>query len=484
MMMIVPLAHERDTVRRWPILTLGIMVACLLVHTWHWYAERAAWPEVEERVIAVAVFHSEHSYLPRPALLAKFRVKPPGAPRRAIEKELARDIPPELKAAAQQRLDALVAEADAALHRVPAFRFGYIPAEKNYLGLFTSQFMHGGYLHLFFNMWFLWLAGTSLEDRWGRIGFSIFYLLGGAAAALSHAVLVDKGSDAPLIGASGSVAACMGAFLVLFARTRIEMLLLFWLWFRPVAYRFGAPAWVMLGLWVGSEALYGALSSGTGVAHWAHVGGFAFGAAVAGGLLVSGIDKRLDAAIDEGVSVKQDSRLLRAMALSDEGKPKEALAILRSFSQMRPKLPEVQLEFLRAARLAEDRGEEGVAYGRLVNAYLSRGDAQNAAELVKEAQSHGRVPEIPAAARLSIAKSLREGGELRLGEILLQSLADEPPETQAHVDACLALAAICVRDGRTDVAADLFERVATSPFASLEQETEAKAGLAGLGVRA
>ena len=141
----------------------------------------------------------------------------------------------------------------------------------------TSLFLHGGWLHLIFNMLFLWIFGNNVEDAMGRLKFLLFYLLCGSIAGWTQA-LVGTQSMAPLIGASGAIAGVMGAYIVLYPRAHVLTvvpLILIW----PVFY---LPAWVVLLAWFGLQFLQGTLSLGasTDVAFFAHVGGFLAGAAL------------------------------------------------------------------------------------------------------------------------------------------------------------------------------------------------------------
>src|SRR5262249_54172918 len=101
-------------------------------------------------------------------------------------------------------------------------KYGFIPAHPTAISYISANFLHAGWLHLIGNMWFLWLAGAILEDTWGRIIYPVFYIVAGAAALQFHAWL-NPGSLTPAIGASGAVAALMGAFLVRFPTTKIEV---------------------------------------------------------------------------------------------------------------------------------------------------------------------------------------------------------------------------------------------------------------------
>ncbi|RME70308.1 MAG: rhomboid family intramembrane serine protease [Verrucomicrobia bacterium] len=145
--------------------------------------------------------------------------------------------------------------------------------------LFTSMFLHGGWMHLIGNMWTLWVFGDNVEDRLGRMRYLVLYLTGGLAAAGLH-IYSNPGSVVPTIGASGAVAAVMGAYFRLYPHARVQMVIPPF-FFGPY---FVVPAVIFLGWWFilqffnGTLSLLAADSQFGGVAWWAHVGGFVFGA--------------------------------------------------------------------------------------------------------------------------------------------------------------------------------------------------------------
>jgi membrane associated rhomboid family serine protease len=143
-----------------------------------------------------------------------------------------------------------------------------------YLNVLTSMFLHGSWMHLLGNMWFLWLFGNNIEDSMTRPRFLVFYLLCGLAAAALQ-VLADPKSPIPMVGASGAISGVMGAYLILYPRVRVHTLVT--LGFFVTSY--ALPAWVMLIYWMVLQVLGGLTSIGGqgGVAFWAHVGGFAAG---------------------------------------------------------------------------------------------------------------------------------------------------------------------------------------------------------------
>src|SRR5436853_5812797 len=119
-----------------------------------------------------------------------------------------------------------------------------LTADANWWTVVTSMFMHGGWLHLIGNMWFLWVFGNNIEDSMGHTRFVVFYLLSGVAAAATQ-MLVDPGSRIPMVGASGAISGVMGAYILLYPRVRVHTLITFRLSFTT----FTPPAYVSLGIW-------------------------------------------------------------------------------------------------------------------------------------------------------------------------------------------------------------------------------------------
>jgi membrane associated rhomboid family serine protease len=145
--------------------------------------------------------------------------------------------------------------------------------------IFTSMFMHAGLTHLLGNMLYLWIFGDNVEDALGHARYLFFYLAGGIAASLTH-VLLYPTSPVPTVGASGAIAATLGAYLLLFPNRRVVTLIPFG-FFMQVA---RIPAVIVLGMWFLLQLLQGTLALGMvalgGVAFWAHIGGFVFGMAI------------------------------------------------------------------------------------------------------------------------------------------------------------------------------------------------------------
>jgi membrane associated rhomboid family serine protease len=151
---------------------------------------------------------------------------------------------------------------------------------STWLTLLTSMFMHGSLLHLAGNMLFLWIFGNNIEDSMGRLRFVAFYL-GGGLAALAAQVLVNPSAAVPTVGASGAIAAVLGGYAVLYPRARVVTLIFIIIFVTIVE----LPALIVLGLWFLLQLAYGAADlsqpvGGGGVAYFAHIGGFVFGLAL------------------------------------------------------------------------------------------------------------------------------------------------------------------------------------------------------------
>jgi membrane associated rhomboid family serine protease len=159
-------------------------------------------------------------------------------------------------------------------------KYGSIPNEilhgQDYFTILTSMFLHGGWMHLIGNMLFLWVFADNIEATIGYPKFILFYLLGGVAATFTHAIL-SPGSNIPCVGASGAISAVLGAYIVMFPKSQVKVL------FVVLLSTFSVRAIYFLGIWIVQQLIAGVGSLSvktmdtTGVAYWAHIGGFVFG---------------------------------------------------------------------------------------------------------------------------------------------------------------------------------------------------------------
>jgi len=244
---VIPLKDFNPTQRRaWA--TVGLIVTCVLVYFW-------VQPPQSGAMLDLSANRFTYSKAAIPEELTS------GEPATVAEVFAAN------QGAAASCDGAIVTREGQDLKLTADFAAPCFPHKNVYLAVFTSLFLHGSVLHLAFNMLFLWIFGNNLEDRWGRVRYLLFYLAAGMVATLAF-VLTSPRSVVPLIGASGAIAGVMGAYLVLFPRSRVLGLV----GFIPVP----LPAWAFLGFWFASQFLGGS----DGVAYAAHVGGFLFGMAV------------------------------------------------------------------------------------------------------------------------------------------------------------------------------------------------------------
>lgn len=154
--------------------------------------------------------------------------------------------------------------------------YGFRPAEFSMLTLFTSMFLHAGIAHIFGNMWFLYIFGDNVEDSFGHFKYALFYILSGAAASIAH-FLLNAGSAVPAVGASGAVSGVLGAYIILFPKVKVYATGMY-------GHAGKVSAFFMIGIWFAFQLVNGAFSilgAQSGIAFFAHIGGFIFGVAFA-----------------------------------------------------------------------------------------------------------------------------------------------------------------------------------------------------------
>ncbi|MCP3980226.1 MAG: rhomboid family intramembrane serine protease [bacterium] len=339
-MFLIPIGHEETSVRRLPWVTFAVMGLCLL----SLLAFRGAGTEeTNERFGEAVQYFLQHPYL---ELRSDFRELIDG---NDAESELSIMIeamdsfgrPPSPEEAEQQqaRLDSLIDSAMSALESHPFRRFGLIPAKLGVVSLLTHMFMHAGWLHLLGNLFMLYLAGPYIEDVWGRPLYTGFYLISGVAAALAF-VAQSPASQIPLVGASGAIAGVMGAFLVRYGKTKIRFFYIFGFFVRGT---FNAPAWLMLPLWLVGQLFMAAMTEGMqqggGVAYWAHIGGFVFGASIAAIIRWQDVESRfIESSIQQKITttVSCSGAVEAALAAHENGDTQQALETLAREASKQP----------------------------------------------------------------------------------------------------------------------------------------------------
>ncbi len=344
--MLIPIGHEHMRARRWPIFTIALIVINLVVFILTITSLERESPElstVKEHILRLAAMNPELEIAdPAREMVDKYQKAHPDE--WVFQKRSERPIADAwdlrvrgymgdglTQAELQAEMNALVEQYKGLQQDSLLEQYAFVPAHPTPVSYITANFMHGGWLHIIFNMWFLFLAGVVLEDVWGRIVFPIFYLLGGIAALLMHAAM-NPASITPCLGASGAVAALMGAFMVRFPKVKIHM----FGWVLVRIFRFDAAAIWLLPFWLASEVFTAIVWNGYGgVANWAHVGGFAFGALGAVILKATGIERKLDETIVKKINDKAPETL-QAEQLIEEGEFNAAEIALRDVLETNP----------------------------------------------------------------------------------------------------------------------------------------------------
>jgi membrane associated rhomboid family serine protease len=286
-MIVIPIGHESNEVRRLPWITFGIMALCFIVHIFISIQVSSAEKNLTNAGEKLITYYFSHPYLVLDTEARNLIFGEAGSERMEamlnIYRQTATQPDRSTLETEQKTLDELTQTFMGSLNAFPYRKWGFIPADKSFLGLLTYMFIHGGWLHLFGNLLLLYLTGPFIEDLWGRPVYLAFYVIMGMMAALMYAQHYPNFTG-PLIGASGAIAGVMGAFLVKYWKTKMRFFYWIGFFFRGT---FEAPAFVMLPLWLLLEFFNAKVvdsinsQGGSGVAHWAHVWGFVFGVGVA-----------------------------------------------------------------------------------------------------------------------------------------------------------------------------------------------------------
>ena len=334
-MLLLPVRVEDAEVDRVPAVSLGIAAACAAAFLFTWVLPKDPDGMRAEGFHEIVRYYEQHPYLEVQPQFFYDYLSPRA--RQAIE-DLREEQPVTVDGATlvveQRHLDSLIEGFEAEAESSALRRLGLVPARGLLQpGWLTHMFLHFGWMHILGNLFFFYLVGPLLEDVWGRRFFAAFYLAGGVAAALAHFAL-DPRSAVLMAGASGAVAACMGAFSYRCASRRIRMWYVIF-WIRSGT--FLIPAWAWGGFWFAGEVLSVVTRSTGGVAVMAHIGGFLFGFAVALGLEKSGYEARsLAPAVQRKTTWTQHAGTDAARVALDRGDKRAAAAAYRTVVKDRP----------------------------------------------------------------------------------------------------------------------------------------------------
>ncbi len=481
--MLIPIRHENMSAQRWPVITFALIAINVVVFLGTFQAienQQKQLGKVKLHILLLAAAHPElnmSSDVQEIVNGAKNQFPKQwqqlGSPyRHALDPWDAEMQKNQDAESLQSDMDSLGSQLQQLRATSITEQYAFVPAHPAPISYLTANFLHGGWLHLIGNMWFLWLAGFVLEDFWGRWLYSAFYVIAGAAALQFHAWL-NPGSIIPTLGASGAVAALMGAFLVRFPKMKIEML---WWAFRPV--RFKAPAYWLLPLWLFIEVFYGSVfGQASTVAHWAHVGGFVFGALAGLGLRYSGLEHKAHQQIEQELTLQNDSEIQQASELIDKSQPDAAEIILKDYLAKKPDSADACNLLLHIYQQQQHHVARAEILGKLCAIYARAGENQLAWSSYEDyLNAGGQV--LPVSPWIDVCRAAENLHHFDRAVSEYEKLASTYPKERQSIMAQLGAARICLkRLNRPGQALQLFQAADKSPVPHLDWEQSITAGI-------
>jgi len=482
--MLIPLGHENMQARRWPVITFGLIAINFAVFLFTIATLQRESPELTETRLHIRLLAAMHPELTLPPTAQKLvddtQKRNPSVwtaaknPLRPLQDGWdARIRITDSPTVLQDEMDKLSARYEELQQGSILEHYSFVPAHPTWYSYITANFLHGGWLHIIGNMWFLWLAGMVLEDAWGRGLYLLVYLLAGAFALQVHAWF-NPGSYIPTHGASGAVAALMGAFLIRFPRVRIRML---WIAFiRPI--RFSAEAYWLLPLWFLMEIFYGTIfGSSSGVAHMAHVGGFAFGAVAAIGIRYSGLEHKINEGIEEEIDPNHDADLDAIHDMVTENRLDDALTELERFSLLHPESERALLQRQEIYWRKNNFPDYALATQDLCAFHLGQKDIDAALKDYEQlVNTTGKLPPVGLWMKLCHALEERQEYERALGEY--QEIAQAYPADRQSLMALIAGAKLAThRVNRPQQALNFYQAAQESKVPHLDLEPNIQFGM-------
>ena len=483
--MIIPIQHEKMSARRWPIVTLALILVNLVIfaatHRVVDEQDSRLW-EVREHILILAATHPNLVLAPKArefvdGYRTEFqhrwaKLQNPNSD--AVDEWDARtrliQDPEEL----QEEMDSLGAQYSQLTASSITERYAFEPANPKSIAYLTSTFLHADWWHVLGNMWFLWLAGFVLEDAWGRPLYLLVYLAAGAMAC-QFDVWASPGSIVHSVGASGAVAGLMGAFLVGFPKMRIRMMWFFDLGLFPYC-RFWMRAYWLLPLWVLIEINSG-MGPRDGIGHWAHVGGFLFGALAAVALRYSGLEHKVHRAIEQKVSWTPDAEIVQANDLMESGKLDEAAGVLNQYLSTNCESfaawSLVRAVYWRASNIPAYRE----ATSKLCELHLRARESEAAWQDYEDFLNAGG-ENLQPSVWLELCRVPEQQLDFERAVSEYEKLAAAYPSERQSLMAQLAAARICIkRLNRPQDALRLYERASASAVPHLDLQQEIESGI-------
>jgi len=483
--MLLPLRHENMEGRRWPVITIALIALNVLIFLGtHWTMDEQVQQEVPVRkqILILAATHPELQISdPEVAWwIGSLRTGNPKLWGQIQQQSRLLQGVADLRSSApeggseQEEMNSLVQQLHDQEAATIRHRFAFYPAHPTATSYITANFLHSGFLHIIGNMWFLWLAGFILEDTWGRIIYPVFYMLAGAAAMLVHA-WTNPGSYVATIGASGAVAGLMGAFLSRFPTMKIEMIWIFG-FFR--SYRFKAAAYWLLPAWLLMEVFYGSLfGASSGVAHWAHVGGFVFGAAVGYGVRLSGLEHAAEQGIQEKISWVSHPLLAEANEQLEQGKLDEAAANIKKLLVEKPNSVEAYRMLQQIHWRKGDTASCLSALEKLVDLAVASKDTEESLRAYHDFKSAGG-QNLAAPVWLDLCRLIEDSQDLYRAVSEYEALAAAYPDQKQALLANMAAGRTCLkRLSDSSRALKFYRAAAASTVPHVEWEPTISSGI-------
>ncbi len=464
-MLILPVALEKNEVRRTPWVAWVLIGACFLVHMAISAFGGGAEAEVNERMQQSLRYLGERPYLSPPPALLDLLGKDGQEAFDALRAEW-QAAGGEVSALAeheQQELDRLTDEAFAALRRLPSTRLGFVPSRPSPPTLVSYTFVHGDWFHLIGNMWFLFLTAPFIEDLYGRPLFTVLYVLSGIAGAGAFAA-GSPPAETVLVGASVAIAGVMGAFLVRLAARRIQLMVLPIPIIPTFRFTLKLPAFVVIPVWAAEQFYYASFAGeDSGVAFSAHVGGFLLGLVFALCVAVLGVEERyVNPAIEREISIEQNPAVTQAADARVAGDLVGARRLIEGVLRGEPSNIDAWTESWEIALAAEDAERAGQAGLRLIELHGRSQDPDMKWNIVQDPR--WRELRMPARFLSSVADMLARAGDAREAiEIYRRQASEAAPGDVAALRALVSEGELLMRAGDARAARQAFDRARAHP---------------------
>ncbi|HVR40388.1 MAG TPA: rhomboid family intramembrane serine protease [Thermoanaerobaculia bacterium] len=479
-MILLPIGRDETEIQRHAWISYGIIAANVLAFIIVGIIEHSArMSQIDATFNAAIRYIAEHPYLEIPANLAA--ILPDN-----VENQLKSNQPPYLPptetiTAQQEELNELADAAVEAWHDVPSIRYAYIPTERQLLTLFTSMFLHAGFMHLFGNMLFFYLSGPFIEDVFGRPLFALLYFFGGIAATLTYASR-NAQSTIPLLGASGAIAAVMGAYLVRFATSKVEFIFIPFLLRPTFHFRFFLPAFVVLPLWFAEQVWDMSIeSNGPGVAFSAHVGGFLFGLVFACVIKVTNIEEKfIKPVIEKQTTWKADDRLTHVIENRHAARYSDLKQLIDAVLRDDPQNVDALRLGIDIAHDNSDLAAVDTYATRLFGRYSELKQQDVALELVEELASDRQGPPLPKFFARAAA-SFERAGDRDWALYLYERIVAADPNSTGTINALMKVGALLRAKGDVAGAKKALTQARAHPACTAEWVPSIDAKLAQLG---